>query len=284
MPSTAPSWRPPAGTPAAVASCAQGLDPERSARVPCGSGHRRPGGQDHPGRDRVPQGICDQGDDCHEGHHGGHRPDTGAPGVLPAPGYAAKRYPAPSPLGGPPGCPSVGQRAPACPTMGRPPTCVSGPATERGGVGTHHRLAVKTTGGRVMAMGPGITSPPGQSHRGDTTVAVDSHRPGCGGELQVPRGVCGTQVPGAPAPGAPILLAQHGEYHLYATILEGRLSPASAIRVATKLSHWITDLNVRVDATTPEMELTWLLRRPFSFLPPVTYRDQCQLSPTALSN
>ena len=29
---------------------------------------------------------------------------------------------------------------------------------------------------------------------------------------------------------------------------------------------------------------TWLLRRPFSFLPPVTYPDQCQLSPTALSD
>ena len=32
------------------------------------------------------------------------------------------------------------------------------------------------------------------------------------------------------------------------------------------------------------MDLTWLLRRPFSFLPPVTYRDQCQLSPTAPSH
>ena len=32
------------------------------------------------------------------------------------------------------------------------------------------------------------------------------------------------------------------------------------------------------------MDLTWLLRRPFSFLPPVAYRDQCQLSPTALGD
>ena len=32
------------------------------------------------------------------------------------------------------------------------------------------------------------------------------------------------------------------------------------------------------------MELTWLLRRPYSFLPPVPYRDQCQLSPTALGD
>ena len=63
-------------------------------------------------------------------------------------------------------------------------------------------------------------------------------------------------------------------------------SPASAINVVTTPSHWVTDLNVRVDAATrkpPEVDLTWLLRRPYSFLPPVTYREQCQLSPTALS-
>ena len=76
-----------------------------------------------------------------------------------------------------------------------------------------------------------------------------------------------------------------GIHHLYATVLGGqRLSPTSAINVVTKPSHWITDLNARVDAATqepPEVDLTWLLRRPFSFLPPVTYGDQCQLSPTA---
>ena len=32
------------------------------------------------------------------------------------------------------------------------------------------------------------------------------------------------------------------------------------------------------------MDLTWPLRRPFSILPPVTYRDQCQLSPKALGD
>ena len=65
-----------------------------------------------------------------------------------------------------------------------------------------------------------------------------------------------------------------------------RLSPRSAINVVTTPSHWITDLNVRVDAATrepPEIDLTWLLRRPYSFIPPVPFRDQCQLSPTALS-
>ena len=46
--------------------------------------------------------------------------------------------------------------------------------------------------------------------------------------------------------------------------------PASAINVRTTPSQWITDLNVRVDAATQdplEVHLTWLLRRPFSFLP-----------------
>ena len=42
-----------------------------------------------------------------------------------------------------------------------------------------------------------------------------------------------------------------GIHHLYATVLGGcRLSPASAINVVTRPSHWITDLNVRVDAAT----------------------------------
>ena len=80
-----------------------------------------------------------------------------------------------------------------------------------------------------------------------------------------------------------------GIHHLYALAVAGQcLSLISAINVITTPSHWITDLNVRVDVATqepPEVDLTWLLRRPFSFLPPVTYRDQCHqdLSPTALS-
>ena len=77
-------------------------------------------------------------------------------------------------------------------------------------------------------------------------------------------------------------------HHLCTTVLGGeRLSPESAINVATTPSHWITDLNVRVDAATqepPEVDLTWLLQRPYSFLPPVPYRDRCQLSPTALGD
>ena len=79
-----------------------------------------------------------------------------------------------------------------------------------------------------------------------------------------------------------------GIHHLYATVLGGqRLSPRSAINVVTTPSHWITDLNARVDAATrepPEVDLTWLPRGPYLFIPPVPYRDQCQLSPTALKD
>ena len=77
-----------------------------------------------------------------------------------------------------------------------------------------------------------------------------------------------------------------GIHHLYATVRGGsRVVPASAINVLTTPSQWITDLNVWVDCATqdpPEVDLTWLLHCPFSFLPPVAYWDQCQLSPTAL--
>ena len=48
---------------------------------------------------------------------------------------------------------------------------------------------------------------------------------------------------------------------------------------------WPRQLNVWGDAATkdpPKVDVTWLLHRPFSFLPPVAYRDQCQLSPTAV--
>ena len=79
-----------------------------------------------------------------------------------------------------------------------------------------------------------------------------------------------------------------GIHHLYAAIHEGKcLSPRWVINVVPTPSHWITGLNVRADAATqepPEVDLTWLLRRPFSLLPPVTYGVQCQFSPTAPSD
>ena len=76
--------------------------------------------------------------------------------------------------------------------------------------------------------------------------------------------------------------------HLYDTALGCQcLSPTSAIIVITTLWHCRTGLNARVHAATqepPEVDLTWLPRRPFSCIPPVTYRDQCHLCPTALSD
>ena len=79
-----------------------------------------------------------------------------------------------------------------------------------------------------------------------------------------------------------------GIHHLHATVLGGsRLAPASAINVITMPSHRITGLNVWVDAATQdplEVDQTWLLRRPCSFVPLLTYRDKCQLSPTALGD
>ena len=66
-------------------------------------------------------------------------------------------------------------------------------------MGAYHRLADRTTGGPVPAMGPGVSNLLGHSHCGAIAVAVDSHGPGCGGEVQITRGVFGTQLPGAPA-------------------------------------------------------------------------------------
>ena len=81
---------------------------------------------------------------------------------------------------------------------------------------------------------------------------------------------------------------EDGIHQLYAMVVGGRpLSPASAINLVTTPSHGTTDLNLRVDVAAQEpreVDLTWLLRRPFSFLPPVSSRDQYQLSPTALSD
>ena len=59
------------GAPAVLADCAQGLDPGRRARTPGGSGHWRPGGQDHPDGNCAPRGLSNQGDNSHEGYHGG---------------------------------------------------------------------------------------------------------------------------------------------------------------------------------------------------------------------
>ena len=43
-------------------------------------------------------------------------------------------------------------------------------------------------------MGPGIAIPLGHGHHDDTAVAVDGHRPSCGGNSSTPRGVCNTSA------------------------------------------------------------------------------------------
>ena len=61
------------------------------------------------------------------------------------------------------------------------------------------------------------------------------------------------------------------------------LGPQGWINIVVKPSHWITAINVRVDAVTkedPHADLTWMLRRPYTFLPPLKFRDQ--LAPTNL--
>ena len=77
-----------------------------------------------------------------------------------------------------------------------------------------------------------------------------------------------------------------GIHHLYAHTLGAEcLPPRSAIHVVVTPSHWITSINVWVDAATreePEADLRWILRRPYAYLPPVRYLDHCQLAPTDL--
>ena len=69
-----------------------------------------------------------------------------------------------------------------------------------------------------------------------------------------------------------------GIHHLSATVL----GPPPLPGLGHKCGHHAVAVdhrpNDRVDAARqepPEVDLTWILRRPFSFLPPVPYRDQC---------
>ena len=51
-------------------------------------------------------------------------------------------------------------------------------------------------------------------------------------------------------------------------------TPRAAIKIVVTPSHWITAINVRVGAATreePQADLTWMLRRPYAFLPLVTF-------------
>ena len=105
-----------------------------------------------------------------------------------------------------------------------------------------------------------VASRVGTSQEGEAMVLLSyvrrlAKQPACTGGCRTPKRRWGYQERGR---------CGDGIHHLYATVLGGRrLSPTSAINVVTTPSHWITDLNVRVD-----VDLTWLLRCPFSFHPP----------------
>ena len=73
-----------------------------------------------------------------------------------------------------------------------------------------------------------------------------------------------------------------GIHHLYTTSLGGRrLSPASAINVVTTPPECPCGCG---DAGAARGRPDMAPPPPFLLLPPVTYRDRCQLSPTALSD
>ena len=51
---------------------------------------------------------------------------------------------------------------------------------------------------RLLAMGQDVASPSRDGHYGAAAYPLDSHRPSGSGSFQVPGGMCGAQMPGAP--------------------------------------------------------------------------------------
>ena len=78
------------GAPAAVAGSAQGLGPGRHTHLLGGSSHRRPGGQNHPHGDHIPQGTAPPGDRGHAGYHGDGGLGARTQGVPPTPRRAVQ--------------------------------------------------------------------------------------------------------------------------------------------------------------------------------------------------
>ena len=77
-----------------------------------------------------------------------------------------------------------------------------------------------------------------------------------------------------------------GIHHLHShTPGAEHLSPRCAIKVVVTPSHRIASIDVWVDAATreePRVDLTWMQRRPYAYLPQVQYRNHCQLAATDL--
>ena len=82
--------------------------------------------------------------------------------------------------------------------------------------------------------------------------------------------------------------AQRGDgiHHLYARTLGAeRPAPTAAVNIVVTPSHWITTINVRLDAATreePHANLTWMLHRLCACLPQVKSQDHYQLAPIDL--
>ena len=69
-----------------------------------------------------------------------------------------------------------------------------------------------------------------------------------------------------------------GIHHLQAHILQGaQLAPTAAIKIVTMPSHWITEPGVDVATKDePAVNLMWMLRCPFCFVPMEKFRDHSQ--------
>ena len=107
-------------------------------------------------------------------------------------------------------CASAGECASTHSAVGRPLACAPRPSPGHGGAGAHHRLVIRAAGDGLMAMGANVAHPLGHGIYSGAAAAVDCHRSGRGGPIQILRGVRGTQVPRATVQWAPVLLPPHG--------------------------------------------------------------------------
>ena len=65
----------------------------------------------------------------------------------------------------------------------------------------------------------------------------------------------------------------------------GQLPGKAAIKIVVMPSHWIMDIRMQVDAAACDelqADLTWMLHRPYSFVPPEKYHNHYQLAPSDL--
>ena len=192
--------------PRTEAGYAQGQDPKRSAHVPFESRHWLPGGPHHLGRDHVPRGYAIKVRTPMK--------DTMIPkdrngicGCAASPPICCQAMPSSIASWWPFSLSKYKSTRPCTPNYGKTTNVRPGASYIARGCGGPPSCGRRNKYRTRTGDGPRHCQLPGHSHQGATAVAVDSHRPGCGGEIQAPHGVCGAHVPLAPAQGAPILLA-----------------------------------------------------------------------------